>query len=135
MPATSRFLLDSDVLIQHFRGNLVLASRLEKHQHQHGVFDLSVISYYELERGAESNPRKRYLWQQFVALCHIIELDQHIADTAARTYQTLALQGELIPDADLLIAATALAHNLTLVTHNTQHFSRVPGLSLEDWTQ
>jgi tRNA(fMet)-specific endonuclease VapC len=65
----------------------------------------------------------------------VIELDQRIADTAAQMYQTLAARGDLIPDADLLIAATALTHGLTLVTHNTQHFSRIPGLSLEDWTQ
>lgn len=34
---------------------------------------------------------------------------------------------------DLLIAAIALANNLTLVTHNTNEFSRVPGLVIEDW--
>jgi tRNA(fMet)-specific endonuclease VapC len=135
MPTASPCLLDSDVLIQHFRGNPVVASRLEDYQRQHGVFDLSVISYYELERGAESNPRKRQLWQRFTTLCRIIELDRHIADTAAQMYQTLATRGDLIPDADLLIAATALTRGMTLVTHNTQHFSRIPGLSLEDWTR
>lgn len=135
MPAATRCLLDSDILIQHFRGNPVVASRLEDYQQRSGVFELSVISYYELQRGAESNPRKRQVWQRFVTLCRIIELDQRIADTAAQLYQTLAIRGELIPDADLLIAATAVAHGLTLVTHNTQHFSRIPGLSQEDWTQ
>jgi len=35
---------------------------------------------------------------------------------------------------DLLIAATALVHDLTLVTHNTQDFMNVPGLGLADWT-
>jgi tRNA(fMet)-specific endonuclease VapC len=34
---------------------------------------------------------------------------------------------------DLLIASTALAHGLTLVTHNTQDFTNIPGLNLEDW--
>jgi tRNA(fMet)-specific endonuclease VapC len=34
---------------------------------------------------------------------------------------------------DLMIAAIALAHDLTLVTHNTAEFSRVPGLRLDDW--
>ena len=36
---------------------------------------------------------------------------------------------------DLFIAATALEHDYTLVTHNTRHFSRIPGLKLEDWIQ
>jgi hypothetical protein len=34
---------------------------------------------------------------------------------------------------DMLIAAIALANHLTLVTHNTAEFSRVPGLAIEDW--
>jgi tRNA(fMet)-specific endonuclease VapC len=42
-------------------------------------------------------------------------------------------QGQFTPEMDLLIASTALAHGLTLVTHNTQDFTNVPGLNLEDW--
>ena len=41
--------------------------------------------------------------------------------------------GQLIEDADLLLAAIALVNDLTLVTHNTSHFSRVADLQLEDW--
>lgn len=41
--------------------------------------------------------------------------------------------GTLIGANDLMIAAIALANGLTLVTHNTTEFSRVPGLFLEDW--
>lgn len=88
-----------------------------------------------MERGAESNARKQIRWQQFVSLCHVVALDQRIANTAAQIYQTLAARGELIPDADLLIAATAITHDLTLVTHNTQHFSRINALRLEDWAK
>ncbi len=40
--------------------------------------------------------------------------------------------GQLIGNPDLLIAATALYHNLTLLTHNTRHFSRISGLQVED---
>jgi tRNA(fMet)-specific endonuclease VapC len=35
---------------------------------------------------------------------------------------------------DLMLAATALVRGLTIVTHNTRHFAKVPGLNLEDWT-
>ena len=41
--------------------------------------------------------------------------------------------GELLPDADLLIAATALDAGAVLVTGSTSHFSRIPGLPLENW--
>jgi tRNA(fMet)-specific endonuclease VapC len=42
-------------------------------------------------------------------------------------------RGTPIGPNDLVIAATALAHQVTLVTHNAAEFSRVPGLQLEDW--
>lgn len=45
----------------------------------------------------------------------------------------LARQGTPIGPYDLQISAVALAHGMTLVTHNTGEFSRIPGLALEDW--
>ena len=45
----------------------------------------------------------------------------------------LEAAGTRLADADLLIAATALEHDMTLVTGNTRHFARIPGLRLENW--
>lgn len=42
-------------------------------------------------------------------------------------------QGQGTPDLDLLIAATALVHGLTLVTHNVRDYANIPGLSVDDW--
>lgn len=42
-------------------------------------------------------------------------------------------QGRVVGDADMMIAATALAHNATLVTHNVKDFDHIEGLQLEDW--
>ena len=39
----------------------------------------------------------------------------------------------LVDNMDLLIGATALVYDLTVVTHNTGHFQHIPGLRLEDW--
>ena len=52
---------------------------------------------------------------------------------AAEIYGKLYRQGQLITDADILIAATALVHNLTLVTENVAHFQRIIELRLESW--
>ena len=41
--------------------------------------------------------------------------------------------GQVTPEMDLLIAATALVHNLTLVTHNVQDYTHLPGLAVQDW--
>ena len=101
----------------------------------YGEFDLSVVVYYELERGAETNARKYEFWRRFVTLCHIIEIDQQVADRAASIYGKLARDGEVIPDADILIAATAQIYDQTLVTKNVEHFKRVDGLRLEKWSE
>jgi tRNA(fMet)-specific endonuclease VapC len=43
------------------------------------------------------------------------------------------MQERLPPDMDLVIAATALVYDLTLVTHNVQDFTDMPGLRIQDW--
>lgn len=62
-----------------------------------------------------------------------IPFDDRAAEEYGRLRAHLAAQGSLIGPNDLLIAATALVNGLKLVTHNTNEFSRVPGLTLEDW--
>ncbi len=69
------------------------------------------------------------LRQQFVSL----PFDDRAAEEYGKVRAHLAALGTPIGPNDLMIAATALANQLTLVTHNTTEFSRVPGLVLEDW--
>ena len=69
------------------------------------------------------------LWQAL----GIVMIDLAVLDKAAELYADLRRAGQLIEDADLLIAAIALVHELTLVTNNTAHFSRITGLHVEDW--
>ena len=56
-----------------------------------------------------------------------------IAPEFGRVRADLRRQGTSADDMDLLIGATALAYDLTMVTHNTQHFRDIPGLRLDDW--
>ncbi len=77
--------------------------------------------------------RRLSVLDALLALHSTLEMDEETVDIAASLCETLRVQGKLIEDADLLIAATALRHNTTLVTHNTDYFSRIPGLQLTDW--
>ena len=61
--------------------------------------------------------------------------DDVAAKHCAKTRADLAAKGTPIGSNDLMIAATALAHNLTVVTHNTREFCRVENLQLEDWEE
>jgi tRNA(fMet)-specific endonuclease VapC len=62
-----------------------------------------------------------------------LPFDSRCVPHYARIRHYLEKQEQMIGGNDLMIAATALAHGLTLVTHNTEEFSRVPGLQWEDW--
>ncbi|MCL4192705.1 MAG: PIN domain-containing protein [Thermoguttaceae bacterium] len=64
-----------------------------------------------------------------------LPFDDRAADFAAQSRADLAASGTPIGPLDLLIAATALAQNLILVTRNTAEFSRINSLRLEDWEQ
>jgi tRNA(fMet)-specific endonuclease VapC len=61
-------------------------------------------------------------------------LDEAAAKIAADITRNLSGQGIKIGPMDTLIAGTTLAHKATLVTNNTGEFSRVRGLTLEDWS-
>jgi tRNA(fMet)-specific endonuclease VapC len=69
----------------------------------------------------------------FVGGFRSLPFDDQAAERYAHVRADLAAKGTPIGPNDLLIAATALANNLTLVTHNTSEFSRVAGVMLADW--
>ena len=59
---------------------------------------------------------------------------RHAAECYGRIRADLEAKGQIIGANDLLIAATVMAENGVLVTHNTREFSRISGLAVEDWT-
>ena len=63
----------------------------------------------------------------------VLEFDEEDARQAGQIRAQLASKGTPIGPYDVLIAGQAKARELTLVTHNTSEFQRVPGLKVEDW--
>lgn len=96
---------------------------------------INAVSYFETKRGLLAAGASRQLagFEQLCATLGVLILDRPILDQASEIYALLRRRGKLIEDADLLIAATAVANDLCLVTNNTAHFERVPDLELEDW--
>jgi tRNA(fMet)-specific endonuclease VapC len=70
---------------------------------------------------------------RFLESVDVISLDEHAARVFGDLKAQLERAGRGLADADLLIAAICLANNATLVTGNTGHFERIPGLIIEDW--
>jgi tRNA(fMet)-specific endonuclease VapC len=63
----------------------------------------------------------------------VLDLSSEACKIAARLYADLRQMGELLPDADIFIAAIALANDCVVVTNNERHFQRISGLSVENW--
>ena len=69
----------------------------------------------------------------FLLPCEIIPFDSNSADYYGKTKAYLEKNGSMIGPNDLIIAATVLSINATLVTNNINEFKRVEGLLLENW--
>lgn len=101
-----------------------------------GEIALSTIVLFELEVGIAKSiaPRKRKAQlQEFARLVNIVPFDAAAARSAAGIRAKLEKRGVPIGPYDVLIAASAMVNNCTLVTHNQKEFGRVKGLRIEDW--
>lgn len=97
---------------------------------------ISAVTRAEMYSGAarSEQPRStRAAQDNFFARFASLPFDDAAADAYGRIDGFLKSRGMSIGPPDTQIAAIALVHNLTLVTHNTRHFSRVPDLIIEDW--
>ena len=97
---------------------------------------IPAVVLYELEVGTRrsaSPKRRRSQLRDLVGPMRVLPLDKAEANVAARIRVELERAGEPIGPMDTLIAATALRHGATLVTHNVDEFERVNGLAIEDW--
>ncbi|MBA4179417.1 MAG: VapC toxin family PIN domain ribonuclease [Anaerolinea sp.] len=90
----------------------------------------TVISRFELRMGAQT-PLQREVIGALLARLTVLPLDSTAAELAAEAGPKLERAGARLPLGDLLIAGIALAHGAALLTRNTRHFSRIPGVELE----
>ena len=84
--------------------------------------------------GLESEVRRIGL-ETFLAPFQVLPFDVEAASRYVDARLALEQAGRPIGERDLVIAATALAHDLTVITNNTREFGRVPGLRVEDWSR
>jgi tRNA(fMet)-specific endonuclease VapC len=129
------YLLDTNTCIRYINGTSQLVFERLNAQAEGDVVVCAVVKA-ELFYGAmhSQNPSKNLADQQkFLALFASLPFDDSAALHYGRIRTELARAGTPIGGNDLMIAAIAMAHNLTLVSHNLKEFGRVPGLKLEDW--
>lgn len=125
------YLVDTDWVAAYLKGRAdqqALLARLS----QDGLA-ISLLTYGEIYEGIYYgiDARKHENgFREFLRGARVLPLNKTVMQRFARLRGELRSKGQLISDMDLLIAATAITFNLTLVTGNLKHFQRVAGLSL-----
>ena len=97
---------------------------------------ISEMTLAELKFGVEKSekPEKnRKALDHFLSGVQILPIF-HSLDLYAKEKARLQKAGTPVDDFDLLIGVTSVTHKLTMVTNNTNHFKRISGIKLEDWT-
>ena len=98
----------------------------------------SVVCEAEVLQGLEAKGSDR-LWRAYRSVLkgrvHVLPVDVRVAGHYARVQAAASRIGRTRPAFDLLIAATALVHGLTLATCNVRHFAGIEGLPIEDWSR
>jgi tRNA(fMet)-specific endonuclease VapC len=127
-----RALIDTDWTIHYLNDHPGIVARLRELQEE--GLALSMISLAELYEGVyysrDPEGDARAL-QDFLRGVTLLPVDERTCQIFGRERGRLRAAGLLIGDFDLLIGATALRHNLTLLTNNRRHFERIDGLDIE----
>ena len=132
-------LIDASILVEVERGRLALEPHVARHKDEEAF--LSVITASELLHGVHRATRPDVRAKRSAFVEGILErfalfpVDLGCARAHAQIWAELRQPGTMIGPHDLWLAATCIAHGLTMVTANVREFERVPGLSLEVWRQ
>jgi tRNA(fMet)-specific endonuclease VapC len=129
-----KFLLDTDSVSFALRGHGDVAARIR--ERKPSELCISAITLAELRYGADRKGSRRLhsLIDTFAAAVEVLPFEEVAAAEFGRIGSILAERGTPIGEFDVLIAAHAVALRCVLVSNNTRHFSKVPGLTLENWT-
>ena len=120
------YLLDTGLVLRHLRGQRRVVSFLRALSKSERLFIATVT---RLEVHAGMTPDERHATQKLLSRLGVYDLDRTIADKAGDLIAMSKKSGRVLGVPDAIIAATAIANNLTLVTLNPNDFKNITGLS------
>lgn len=126
-----KYLLDTSVIIAYLRGKKDIVDTIDNLSSELTSSYVCLSELYEgIYRVKEKQEAEKAVLSFFQGLSEVYGIDSEIARQFGLLRGSLKNKGEVIEDMDIFLAATCLAYNLTLVTLNTKHFKRVPGLDI-----
>jgi len=128
------YCLDTDILIEYFRGNELIKSRIEQLGEDDSI-GLTWLSVYEFFKGifASGKLKEEDFLCALVNSSILLHESYESSKIGGEIYAALKKSGNLINDADILIASVVKHYDAVLVTNNEGHFKRVSGLKIENW--
>ena len=130
-----RCTLDTNIITAFLKNDLRVVERVSNYLEFFDKLTINIISYYEILRGLKDlgNQEKLRSFEDFIQVNELVLIRKDTAEKAAEIYAYLKKDGNLIEDADILMAAIAIVDDLILITNNTSHFDRVKGLVIDNW--
>lgn len=125
-----RCCIDTNVIIDVFRGDKKLGFKLAKYQES---FCITPTILCELYKGAFLSKDKRkavFLLDAFKQSAELLSFDQKACELFGRKYAEMKKRGNLTQEADLMIACVAMSHRVPLITRNKKRFENIKGLKL-----
>lgn len=125
-------LFDSTIIIDFIRNDPDVVGLIDRYLYHHDEITFSAITKYEILRGYEvvqADQKKA----EFIAFCddhEVLSITDDIISKAAAIYGDLHRKGQMIGDANILIAATAIINQLPVLTLNLKHFKVIDELAL-----
>lgn len=127
------FLLDTDICSAHLKGRGSLTHKFLQHMGNLHVSAITVGELYTWSSRATAPPQRLRGLLDFLKDMKFLDVTEAVARKFGEVRATLLDAGKPMPEMDLMIAATALSNNLTLVTHNVSDYASVAGLRIDDW--
>jgi tRNA(fMet)-specific endonuclease VapC len=127
------FLLDTDIASFAIKQPSAFAHRFMQHSGRLYIASISLGELYVWAFRRDSATRLHFI-ESLESEVTVLNFDRACAMRFAEIRAQTLPYGVGIPVVDLMIGAVTLVHDLTLVTHNTSDFAKIPALRLDDWT-
>ena len=131
----NRCTLDTNIITAFLKNDERVVKAVSDYLEFFDKLNINIISYYEILRGLKDlgNQEKLKRFEDFIQENELVLIRKETAEKAAEIYAYLKKDGNLIEDADILMAAIAIDEDLILITNNTGHFNRIKGLKIDNW--